>query len=40
MVGIGGAVSVVVPEEIHVTANPTIIGPLGLKEIWTTARAN
>lgn len=27
-------------DDLHVTANPTIIGPLGLKEIWTTARAN
>ena len=27
-------------DDLHVTANPTIIGPLGLKEIWTTAAAN
>ena len=27
-------------DDLHVTANPTIIGPLGLREIWTTARAN
>ncbi len=27
-------------DDLHVTANPTIIGPLGLKEIWTTSRAN
>jgi tetratricopeptide (TPR) repeat protein len=27
-------------DDLHVTANPVIIGPLGLKEIWTTARAN
>lgn len=27
-------------DDLHVTANPTIIGPLGLTEIWTTARAN
>ena len=27
-------------DDLHVTANPTIVGPLGLKEIWTTARAN
>jgi protein O-mannosyl-transferase len=27
-------------DDLHITANPTIIGPLGLKEIWTTARAN
>lgn len=27
-------------DDLHVTANPTIIGPLGLKEIWTSARAN
>ena len=26
-------------DDIHITANPTIIGPLGLKEIWTTASA-
>ena len=27
-------------DDLHVTANPTIVGPLGLREIWTTARAN
>jgi hypothetical protein len=27
-------------DDLHVTANPTIIGPLGLREIWTSARAN
>ena len=27
-------------DDLHITENPTIIGPLGLKEIWTTARAN
>lgn len=27
-------------DDLHITDNPTIIGPLGLKEIWTTARAN
>jgi tetratricopeptide (TPR) repeat protein len=27
-------------DDLHVTANPTIIGPLGLQEIWTTAAAN
>ena len=27
-------------DDLHITANPTIIGPLGLKEIWTSARAN
>lgn len=27
-------------DDAHVTANPTIIGPLGLKEIWTSAKAN
>jgi len=27
-------------DDLHVAANPTIVGPLGLKEIWTTARAN
>ena len=27
-------------DDTHVAANPTIVGPLGLKEIWTTARAN
>ena len=27
-------------DDLHVTANPTIVGPFGLKEIWTTARAN
>ncbi|MGB9476140.1 MAG: tetratricopeptide repeat protein [Candidatus Udaeobacter sp.] len=26
-------------DESHLTQNPCIIGPLGLKEIWTTARA-
>jgi tetratricopeptide (TPR) repeat protein len=26
-------------DDAHVTANPCIIGPLGLKEIWTTHRA-
>jgi tetratricopeptide (TPR) repeat protein len=27
-------------DDLHVTANPHIIGPLGLKEVWTTAAAN
>ncbi|MBI4623154.1 MAG: tetratricopeptide repeat protein [Verrucomicrobia bacterium] len=27
-------------DDSHITANPVIIGPLGLKEIWTTAAAN
>ena len=27
-------------DDAHVTNNPTIIGPLGLKEIWTSAKAN
>ena len=27
-------------DDLHITDNPTIIGPLGLKEIWSTARAN
>jgi len=27
-------------DDLHVTANLTIVGPLGLKEIWTTAAAN
>src|SRR3954467_13893159 len=27
-------------DDTHVTANPTIVGPLGLKEIWTTSAAN
>jgi tetratricopeptide (TPR) repeat protein len=27
-------------DNLHITENPTIIGPLGLKEIWTTARAH
>jgi tetratricopeptide (TPR) repeat protein len=27
-------------DDLHVTANPTIVGPLGLLEIWTTAAAN
>ena len=27
-------------DEMHVAANPTIVGQLGLKEIWTTAAAN
>lgn len=27
-------------DNLHVTENPTIVGPLGLKEIWTTAHAN
>ena len=27
-------------DDLHVATNPTIVGPLGLKEIWTTARAN
>lgn len=27
-------------DDLHVTANPHIIGPLGLREIWTTAAAN
>ncbi len=26
-------------DDTHITKNPTIIGPLGLKEIWTSARA-
>ena len=27
-------------DDAHVTANPCIVGPLGLTEIWTTAAAN
>ncbi len=27
-------------DNLHITENPTIVGPLGLKEIWTSARAN
>ncbi len=27
-------------DDLHVTANPRIIGPQGLKEIWTSAAAN
>ncbi len=27
-------------DDLHVTNNPHIIGPLGLKEVWTTAGAN
>ncbi len=27
-------------DDLHVTANPAIVGPLGLREIWTTSRAN
>ncbi len=27
-------------DDLHITANPTIVGPLGLKEIWTTSAAN
>lgn len=27
-------------DDLHIWANPTIVGPLGLREIWTTARAN
>jgi Flp pilus assembly protein TadD len=27
-------------DDAHVTTNPVIIGPLGLKEIWTSAKAN
>jgi protein O-mannosyl-transferase len=27
-------------DDLHVYANPVIVGPLGLKEIWTTAAAN
>jgi protein O-mannosyl-transferase len=27
-------------DDAHITANPTIVGPLGLREIWTTAAAN
>lgn len=27
-------------DDAHISANPTVVGPLGLKEIWTTARAN
>src|SRR6266496_566119 len=26
-------------DESHLTQNPCIVGPLGLKEVWTTARA-
>ncbi len=26
-------------DDLHITANPTIVGPLGLKEIWSSARA-
>jgi tetratricopeptide (TPR) repeat protein len=27
-------------DDAHITANPTIVGPLGLKEIWTSGKAN
>ncbi len=27
-------------DDVHVTANPCIVGPLGLKEIWTTSAAD
>jgi protein O-mannosyl-transferase len=27
-------------DDLHVTANPVIVGPLGLKEIWTSPAAN
>jgi tetratricopeptide (TPR) repeat protein len=27
-------------DDAHVTSNPTIVGPLGLKEIWTSGKAN
>src|SRR5271163_3459569 len=27
-------------DDAHVTANPCIVGPLGLKEIWTTSAAD
>lgn len=27
-------------DDAHIYANPTIIGPLGLKEIWTSGKAN
>ncbi|MSU23626.1 MAG: hypothetical protein EXS32_07360 [Opitutus sp.] len=27
-------------DEAHVTANPCIVGPLGLTEIWTSPAAN
>jgi tetratricopeptide (TPR) repeat protein len=27
-------------DDLHITANPTIVGPLGLAEIWTSARAH
>jgi protein O-mannosyl-transferase len=27
-------------DDLHVTANPCIVGPAGLKEIWTSASAN
>jgi protein O-mannosyl-transferase len=27
-------------DDAHITGNPTIIGPLGLKEIWTSGKAN
>lgn len=26
-------------DESHLTQNPSVVGPLGLKEVWTTARA-
>src|SRR5258708_4189201 len=26
-------------DDLHLTANPCIVGPLGLKEIWTTSAA-
>ncbi len=26
-------------DDLHITANPTIVGPLGLTEIWTSAKA-
>ena len=27
-------------DDAHIGANPTVVGPLGLKEIWTSAHAN
>src|SRR4051812_2830941 len=27
-------------DDAHIYANPTIVGPLGLKEIWTSGKAN
>src|SRR4026208_1459632 len=34
-----GAAGFIWDDESHLTQNPCIVGPLGLKEVWTTARA-